>query len=244
MSRNLKGTLYGLGIGPGDPELITLKAYHLLRSVSVLAWPAPKGGESLVRRLAGPHLEGIDLLEEISVIMPISADRFPVQDIYDEAQRRISTHLDDGRDVAFLCQGDPFFYGSFMYLFERMAERYPVTVVPGVSSVQACTAALGMALVSRNDVLSVIPAPLEDETLRIRIESVEACAIVKLGRHLDRVRTLLARMSLMDNAFYAERVGMADERLAPLAEVTEKEAPYFSMALVRHHHGVWHREKR
>ena len=128
----MKGTLYGLGIGPGDPELITLKALRLLERTSVLAYPAPEEGESLVRSIVADHLDGHH--EEICIRMPMVAARFPAQEVYDRAAAELGRHLDAGRDVAMLCEGDPFFYGSFMYMFGRMAERHAVEVVPGVSS--------------------------------------------------------------------------------------------------------------
>jgi len=162
----MSGTLYGLGIGPGDPELITLKALRVLQSAAVLAYPAPEEGESLARRIAAPHLDGRQ--EEIAIRMPIHDASFPKDDIYAAAAERLGGHLEAGRDVAVLCEGDPFFYGSFMYLFGRMAERHPVEVVPGVSSLTACAAVLGAPLAARNDVLTVLPAPLPAEALRQR----------------------------------------------------------------------------
>ena len=125
----MTGTLYGLGIGPGDPELITLKALRLLRAAPVLAYPAPEHGESLARRIIAPHLDGERI--EVAIRMPLVEARFPAQQVYDRAAEELGEHLDADRDVAVLCEGDPFFYGSFMYLFGRMAERFPVEVVPG-----------------------------------------------------------------------------------------------------------------
>ena len=153
----MSGTLYGLGIGPGDPELITLKALRLLQSVPVIAYPAPETGESLARRIVAPHIpEG---RTEIAIRMPLVVERFPAQEVYDAAAAELRAHLRAGRDAAVLCEGDPFFYGSFMYLFGRMAEEFPVEVVPGVSSLTACAAVLGAPLAARNDVLTVVPAP-------------------------------------------------------------------------------------
>ena len=128
----MTGTLYGLGIGPGDPELITLKALKRLQAVPVIAYPAPQEGDSLARAIVAPHLDGAQ--REIAIRMPMVAARFPAQEVYDRAAEAIGGELEAGRDVAVLCEGDPFFYGSFMYLFGRMAERYPVEVIPGVSS--------------------------------------------------------------------------------------------------------------
>ena len=233
----MTGRLYGLGIGPGDPELITLKALRVLRAAAVVAYPAPETGESLARRIAAPHLDGRQ--EEIAIRMPIHDAAFPKDDIYDGAAAKLGGHLDAGRDVAVLCEGDPFFYGSFMYLFGRMAERFPVEVVPGVSSLTACAAALGAPLAARNDVLTVVPAPLDEAALRARLEQAEAAAIIKVGRHLPKVRRVLEATDLLETARYIEHATMASQRVLPLRALPEDAAPYFSMILVHRRGEAW-----
>ncbi len=226
----MSGKLYGLGLGPGDPELITLKAHRILTSAPVIAYPAPDTGPSFARQIAAPFLRADQL--EVPMIVPMRVERFPAQDIYDAAAVTLSHHLDAGSDVAVLCEGDPFFYGSFMYLFERLAHRYLTEVVPGVSSMMAAAAAYGRPLAARNDVLSVLPGPLDDDALRARIESASAVAIIKLGRHFSRIRALIEAMGLTDSAGYVERVSLESERVMPLADVTGDVAPYFSMILM------------
>lgn len=226
----MSGKLYGLGLGPGDPELITLKAHRILTSVPVIAYPAPDTGPSFARQIAAPFLRADQL--EVPMIVPMRVERFPAQDIYDAAAVTLSHHLDAGSDVAVLCEGDPFFYGSFMYLFERLAHRYPTEVVPGVSSMMAAAAAYGRPLAARNDVLSVLPGPLDDDALRARIETASAVAIIKLGRHFSRIRALIEAMGLTDSAGYVERVSLESEHVMPLADVAEDVAPYFSMILM------------
>ena len=233
----MSATLYGLGIGPGDPELITLKALRVLQSAPVLAYPAPEEGESLARRIAAPHLDGHQ--EEIAIRMPIHDASFPKDDIYAAAAERLGAHLEAGRDVAVLCEGDPFFYGSFMYLFGRMAERHPVEVVPGVSSLTACAAVLGAPLAARNDVLTVVPAPLPADALRQRLSSIEAAAIIKVGRHLPKVRALLEELGLLASARYIEHATMANQRILPLESLPADAAPYFSMILVHRRGEAW-----
>lgn len=226
----MSGRLYGLGIGPGDPELITLKALRLLRAAAVVAYPAPETGDSLARRIVAPHLDGSQ--REIAIRMPLTVARFPAQDVYEAAARDLADELEQGRDIAVLCEGDPFLYGSFMYLFGRLAERYPVEVVPGVSSLTACAAALGHPLVSRNDVLTVIPAPLDDETIAARLQQTDAAAILKLGRHGPRIVALLQALGLAGRAHYIERATMESQRILPLAEVDPQAMPYFAMILI------------
>lgn len=233
----MSGTLYGIGVGPGDPELITLKAHRLLRAAPVLAYPAPEQGESLARSIAAPHLNGVQT--EIAIRMPMVPARFPAQEVYDQAAIELGQHLEAGRDVAVLCEGDPFFYGSFMFLFGRMAERYPVEVIPGVSSLTACAAALGAPLAARNDVLTVIPAPLPEDELRQRLSQVDAAAIIKVGRHFDKVRSILGDLGLADRARYIEHATMESQKVLPLDAVDVTAVPYFSMVLLHERGAAW-----
>ena len=233
----MTATLYGLGVGPGDPELITVKALRLLTAAPVIAYPAPETGDSLARAIVAPHLSGGQ--SEVAIRMPIVAERFPAQEVYDRAAEELGGHLDAGRDVAVLCEGDPFFYGSFMYLFGRMAERYPVQVVPGVSSLTACSAVLGAPLAARNDVLTVVPAPLAEAALSERLANCEAAAVIKVGRHLAKVRRVLTALGLADRARYVEHATMTSQRILPLETVAESDAPYFSMILVHARGEAW-----
>ncbi len=230
------GTLYGLGVGPGDPELLTLKALRILRAAPVLAYPAPPEGESMARAIASSHLPGGQT--EIAIRMPLDAARFPADEVYSAAAREIADHLRAGRDVAALCEGDPFFYGSFMYLFARLVDGHRIEVVPGVSSPMACAAALGAPLAAQNDVLSVLPAPLGEDRLKARLEECDAAAIVKVGRHVSKVRRVLRELGLEARARYIERASLAAERILPLSEA-EDPAPYFSMVLVHRRGAAW-----
>jgi precorrin-2/cobalt-factor-2 C20-methyltransferase len=231
------GVAYGLGVGPGDPELITVKALHRLRRCPVLAYPAPETGDSLARRIVAPHLDGLSPLE-YPIRMPIEAARFPAQAVYDEAATALGAHLAAGRDVAILCQGDPFFYGSFMYLFARLATRFRVEVVPGVSSLTACAAMLGWPLAARDDVLTVIPAPLPEADLTARLQATDAAAIIKLGRHLPKVRRVLDALGLVADARYIERATLPEQAIRPLADVPDDAAPYFATVLVHRRGGA------
>ena len=224
------GTLYGLGLGPGDPELITLKALRILQAVPVIAWPAPEEGPSFARSIAEPHLPGNQT--EIAIRMPMRVERFPAEAVYDAAAEEIAGHLSAGRDVAVLCEGDPFFYGSFMYVHKRLADRFPCVVVPGVSSVMAAASASGRPLTARNDIFTVLPGPLPDDDLERRIGAAGAVAIMKTGRHFSRIRALIDRLGLTCHAVYAERVTLdTAEKIMPLADAPET-APYFSMILI------------
>jgi precorrin-2/cobalt-factor-2 C20-methyltransferase len=225
----MSGTLYGVGVGPGDPELMTLKAHRLVSQAGVIAYPAPDSGHSFARSIAADAIPADAI--EIPMIVPMRVERFPAQDVYATGAATIAGHLEAGRDVVVLCEGDPFFYGSFMYLFARLSERFATEIVPGVSSLAACSAALARPLTARNDVLTVLPGPLDDDAMRDRIENAEAIAIMKVGRHLPRLRALLDDMALTDRAGYIERASLDAQVVLPLADPPEA-APYFSKNLI------------
>ena len=233
----MTGQVYGIGVGPGDPELITLKAWRILRRAPVIAYPAPDTGTSFARSIVASWLSPAQM--ELAIGVPMVSERFPAQEVYDRAAAAITAHLAAGRDVAVLCQGDPFFYGSFMYLFGRLSERFHVAIVPGVSSLGACAAAAGFPLAARNDVLGILPATLSDDELARRLKDCDAAAIIKLGRHFPRLRALLARLGLADRAFYIEHATLEDAKILKLAVADIESAPYFSMILVHRRGEAW-----
>jgi precorrin-2/cobalt-factor-2 C20-methyltransferase len=223
------GRLYGLGVGPGDPELLTLKALRLLQQVTVIAYPAPEHGESFARSIVARWIAGHQ--REIAIRFPMRPGPPPVS-IYDAAAAALATELDRGRDLALLCQGDPLFYGSAVNVFTRLAGRYRVEIVPGVSSLTACAAAAALPLVSHDEALAVVPATLDEAQIAARLVEADAAAIVKLGRHLAKLRRVLSRLGLLESAVYVERATLPSERVIPFARVNSEDAPYFSMALV------------
>jgi precorrin-2/cobalt-factor-2 C20-methyltransferase len=233
----MSGILYGLGVGPGDPELLTLKAVRILNSVQVVAYPAPLEGDSLARSIAAPHLPKD--IEEIPLRMAFDPAK-RADDVYDAGSQAIAGHLDAGRDVAVLCEGDPFFFGSFAYLFARLAGRFEVSVVPGISSPMACAALAGHPLTARDDALVIIPAPRPEDEIEHLLAQTEAAVIMKLGRHLPKVRRVLERLGLAEQACYVERASQPEQRVLPLPEVKEGDAaPYFAMILVHKRGKAW-----
>jgi precorrin-2/cobalt-factor-2 C20-methyltransferase len=233
----MSARVFGLGVGPGDPELITLKALARLRRAPVVAYPAPERGASFARAIVARFLSPAQI--ELPIRLPIEAAPFPADAVYDEAAAAIAAHLAAGRDVAVLCQGDPFFYGSFMYLFARLAASHAVEIVPGVASLGAVAAAAQWPLAAHRDVLSVLPAMLEDDALARRLSHCDAAAIIKHGRHFARVRALLERLGLAAGACYVERASLAAERVLPLAAVAAQDVPYFSMILLHRRGAAW-----
>jgi len=225
----MTGTLYGIGVGPGDPELMTVKAVRILQAAPVIAYPAADDGDSSARMIAAEFIP--EEVTEIAIRVPMRPGRMPVE-VYDQAARDIAAHLAEGRDVAVLCEGDPFFYGSFMYLHDRLAGTWPCRVVPGVSSLTACAAASARPLVRRNDTLIVLPATLPDDELAHRIAGNNAAAILKVGRHLPRLRAIVEHCGLTERTRYVEYASRENEKVMPLSARDDSSAPYFSMLLI------------
>ena len=225
----MTGTLYGVGVGPGDPELMTLKAHRLISNASVVAYPAPDDGVSFARRIAAGAIAPGTI--EIPIVITMTAARFPAQSVYDIAAAQVAKHLRGGRDVVVLCEGDPFFYGSFMYLFSRLCEGYPTRIVPGVSSLGAVTAAARQPLCARSDQVTILPATLDSDALRDRLVGVEAAAIMKLGRHFPKARKVVDDLGLTERAWFVSHASLPEQKVCQLADAPEK-APYFAMILI------------
>lgn len=243
MGRPGKGRLLGLGVGPGDPELITLKALRLLKAAPVVGYFVAKakanvgqGGNAF--GIIEAHLD--EAQQRLPLVYPVTTEKLEppltyegvISDFYDTCAVQIAEHLDAGRDVAVICEGDPFFYGSYMYLHDRLAERYEAEVIPGVCSMLGSAAVLGVPLVYRNQSLSVLSGVLPEDELRERLQGAEAAVVMKLGRNFEKVRRVLQDLGLHDRAHYVERATMANQRIVPLDEVEPMASPYFSMIVV------------
>jgi precorrin-2/cobalt-factor-2 C20-methyltransferase len=208
---------------------MTLRAHRLISDAKVVAYPTLAGAASFARAIAADAIA--PGAREIVMDVPMTTAREPAQEAYDKGAAEIAIELEAGHDVVCLCEGDPFFYGSFMYLHARLSARYEVEVVPGVTSITTCAARAGLPLAARNERLTVLPGPLPEAELRARIEGAESVAIMKVGRHLSKIRSVIDQLGLTDQAFYVERASLPDEVVSPLSDAPEK-APYFSMILL------------
>lgn len=228
----MAGTLYGVGVGPGDPDLMTLKAVATLARVPVIAYPQLGDTPSFARSIAAKHLP--DGKREIVVRVPLGDDA-ETRAAYDKAASEMARELDGGHDVAALCEGDPFLYGSFIYLWDRLRDRFACEIIPGVSSLMAAPARGQAVLATGQSALAVVPGTLPDEALEPHLERADSIAILKVGRHLPRLTRLIDRLGLMDHAHYVERATLDSERVMPLRDLADDTAPYFSIILIARH---------
>jgi precorrin-2 C20-methyltransferase / precorrin-3B C17-methyltransferase len=234
------GKLFGVGVGPGDPELVTVRAARLIAEADVVAYHCARHGQSMARAAAAPYLRAGQAEEVLRYPVTTEETDHPggyggaLADFYEEAAGRLAAHLERGRTVVVLCEGDPGFYGSYQHLHVRLRDGFTAQIVPGVASVSAAAAAVGEPLVQHDESLTVLAGTLPPEVLRARLAAAggDAVAILKLGRTFDKVRAALQDTGLLDRAHYAERAGTGTQRVAPLAAVDPASVPYMSLALV------------
>jgi precorrin-2/cobalt-factor-2 C20-methyltransferase len=232
------GTLYGVGVGPGDPELMTLKAARVLSTAPVVAFFAKRGKTGNARRIVegrlGAEAEELRLEYPFTIEIPVSDPRYPAEmaAFYDEAAETVAARLDTGADVAVLCEGDPLFYGSYMYIHDRLSGRYACEVVPGITAMSGCWARAGSPMTRGDDMLSVVSGTMDEDGLAERLGAADAVVIMKAGLNLTKVRAALARAGKLDRAVYVERGTMPEEKVIRLADKPDDDGPYFSLVLV------------
>ncbi|MCK0196575.1 precorrin-2 C(20)-methyltransferase [Ancylobacter sp. 6x-1] len=233
-----RGRLVGVGVGPGDPELLTLKAVRALQETDVVAYFAKLGNGSVARRIAAPHLRAGTV--ELPLGYPVTTEihrhddayRHAIAGFYDAAAEEVAAHIEAGRHVAVLSEGDPLFYGSYMHLHVRLALRYRAEVIPGVTGMSGCWSQAGTPIAQGDDVLSVLPGTLDEDVLIRRLMQADAAVIMKVGRNLPKIRRALAVAGRLPRALYVERGTMEGSHAIPLAERGEEPAPYFAIVLV------------
>jgi precorrin-2/cobalt-factor-2 C20-methyltransferase len=235
---NTSGRLIGVGVGPGDPGLLTVKAIRALESADVIAHFAKAGNLSNARAIVEQYLR--PELQELALLYPITTEhatddpvyRNSIRKFFDAAASAVATHLESGRTVAVLSEGDPLFFGSYMHLHIRLMKHYPTEVIPGVTGMSGCWSAAGLPLAQGDDVLTVLPATLDEGELIRRFRQNDPSVVMKVGRHLAKVRRALHSAQRLAGAIYVERGTMDDQRLMPLVEKTDEAAPYFAIVLV------------
>jgi precorrin-2/cobalt-factor-2 C20-methyltransferase len=231
------GTLYGIGVGPGDVRYMTLRALALVRSVDVIAYFAKEGREGNARRIVAPVLNGgrelkfeYPVTDEIPSAAPGYRDA--IATFYRDTAARIEAELTAGASVGLLAEGDPFFYGSFMHMWRRLESAFPIEVVPGVTGMSGCWTRANAPITWGDDVLTIMPGTLDETTLAERLRRCDAAVIMKVGRNLAKVRRAVEAAGLIARAIYVERGTMSEERIVPLAECADAAGPYFAMVLI------------
>ena len=233
-----KGTFHGVGLGPGDPELLTVKAVRLIESCGALAYFAKAGRRGNARTIVDRWVPAGK--PEMPLYYPMTTETHfgeeayiaALSGFYEESVTRIAEVLDRGEDVVLACEGDPMFYGSFMHLYIRLKDRYPTRITPGVTGMAGCWGAAGLPMTWGDDVLTVLPGTLDEDALAERLAATDAAVIMKLGSNFPKVRRAIERAGLLERATYVERGTMAGESVVRLAEKTECSAPYFSLILI------------
>lgn len=234
----MTGQLIGVGVGPGDPDLLTLKAVKAIAAADVVGFFAKAGNASHARAIAAAHFRPGTV--ELALDYPVTTEihrhdpayRSAIGGFYDASAEQVAAHLAAGRTVAVLSEGDPLFYGSYMHLHVRLASRFPTRVIPGVTGMSGCWSQAGAPIAQGDDVLMVLPGTLDEAELARRLKEADAAVIMKVGRNLPKIRRALAAAGRLERALYVERGTMADCALVPLCERGEERAPYFSIVLV------------
>lgn len=232
------GKLWGVGIGPGDPELVTVKAARVIGEADVIAFHSARHGKSISRAVAAPYMRDGQIEEHL--VYPVTTETVDhpggyqgaMDEFYEAAAERLAVHLAAGRTVALLAAGDPLFYSSYMHMHKRLAHRFDAEVIPGVTSVSAASAALGKPLVEGEEILTILPGTLPQAELTRRLKETDAAAILKLGRTFPPVLQSLEDSGRLDEAHYVERASTTRQRVESAAEVDPDGVPYFSIAIV------------
>jgi precorrin-2/cobalt-factor-2 C20-methyltransferase len=233
----MTGRLIGVGVGPGDPELLTLKALDALKHADVVAYFAKEGNISNARSIVAGHLNGA---EELPLLYPVTTEipkehegyRDAIRDFYDVSAATVASYLDDGRTVAVLSEGDPLFYGSYMHLHVRLSHRYPTEVIAGVTGMSGCWSSAGTPMTQGDDVFTVLPGTLPEVELERRLADANAAVVMKIGRHLPKIRRACERAGCLDRAIYVERGTMTNGAVMKLTDKLDMTAPYFAIVLV------------
>ncbi|MEU7765763.1 precorrin-3B C(17)-methyltransferase [Nocardia sp. NPDC049190] len=238
MSTAAPGKLWGVGLGPGDPELVSVKAARVIGAADVIAFHSARHGRSISRRIAAPYMRPGQLEEHL--VYPVTTEttdhpggyQGAIDEFYEHAAQRLARHLAAGRSVALLAAGDPLFYSSYMHMHRRLADRFEVEIIPGITSVSAASAALGTPLVEGDQVLTILPGTMPVDELSRRLRDTDAAAIMKLGRTYPAVHQALSNSDRLADAYYVERASTTEQRVLHADSVDAAEVPYFAITLV------------
>ena len=233
-----KGVLLGVGTGPGDPELMTIKAVRALENADVVAHFAKRGNIGNARKIAAQWIEPSVI--ELPLYYPLTTEldhrsqeyQSEIEAFFDRSAATIGEHLEFGRRVAILSLGDPFFYGSYMHLHIRLAQEFETIVIPGITAMSGCWSLAGLPLAQGEDVMTVLPGTMNEARLANCLANSESAIIMKVGRNLPKIRRALKAAGKLEGTIYVERGTMENGFHQPLIEKPDDIAPYFSLLLV------------
>ena len=234
----MRGTLYGLGLGPGDPDLMTVRAHRLLSNAAHVAFFRKAGRSGQARRIVDGLLPpgAVEHAMEYPVTTEIALDDPTYNQVlsafYADCSARMRALSDAGHDVVILCEGDPFFYGSFMHLHTRLTGTHPVQVVPAVTGMSGAWSATGQPITWGDDILTVLMGTLPEATLARHMADSDALVVMKIGRHFEKVRRALATAGRLNEAWLVEYASMPNQKVVRLMDVDGRVTPYFSVVLV------------
>ncbi len=233
LRENKAGTLFGVGVGPGDPELITLKADRLIRSADVIAYITNADGFSLGKSIAQSSVAQNNHAIELPIYIEMCRDRIQANQAYDEAAAAIANELSKGHNVVFLCEGDPLFYGSFAYLLERLTANFSCEIVPGISSIHSATAFAQLPLSMLTQSVAVLNGRCSDEQLLSALDKFDNLVILKAGTSRVKLLDLFERAGRSQDVVYLENISREDQRIeSDISQLEKIPGPYFSLFLV------------
>ena len=232
------GTVYGVGLGPGDPDLLSVRADRLVRNARHIAYFRKSGRAGQARTLADGLIP--DGAIEHAMEYPVTTE-IPLHDpaynevlsaFYAECTKRLRRLTDAGADVVVLCEGDPFFYGSFMHVYTRLKDDVPTQVVPAITGMSGAWTATGAPITWGDDILTVLMGTLDENTLAARMKEADALVVMKIGRNIDKVRSALRTAGRYDAAWLVEYATMPNQTVQKLSDAEGKVTPYFSIIVV------------
>ncbi len=222
---------YGVGVGPGGNDHLTLGAVKILQTVDVVIAMQAKGHPSRAKQIIMPIVAGRDItfIDYPLVMAPRSANNL---DAYKNIIPPITKYLDEGISVAVLCEGDPLFYGSFQYIMQLLPQRYDCMVIPAVTSPQLAAAQNKISLAAGKNNLSFIAATSAPEKILALLAASDRAVIMKLGKSLPKIIAILQQLNLLDAAILCIELGNDNQKIMPLKNWHQETAPYFSLLII------------
>ena len=234
-----KGKIYGIGLGPGDPALITLKSANLIKSSDYIFFFKKKNSESRAFSIVKEIIK--DNAFKIALEFPITTEidsmrkeyKNIMKNFYEQCVIKIDNILKKSCDICLLCEGDPFFYGSFIHIFQRLKERFDIEIVPGVTGMSGAWSSSKIPMVSGNEIMTIIMGTLDEAKLKIQIKKSDVLVIMKIGKNFKKIFKVLKEQNLLDKAYLISNATTKKEKIYKLDTINAEIVPYFSIILLK-----------